>query len=179
MTDNPEGKPAVGYDLNDAQDREDRRKHLDHVSAVIARMASSSTLFKGWSVTIAGAAFGVAIVRDSWYLMVLGLLGVAFFALLDCFYLENEKRYRDLYTAIAETNTVPPFSMKARQVASDSRNRSYTSWSIRYFYFPILAAGLVLLMAALVTDGEEEEERHQPWPHQPGQHHPADPHPAR
>lgn len=160
------GSTHVGYDLTDAQDREDRRKHLELVSAVIARMSSSSGTAKGWTITLAGAAFGIALVRDSWYLIALGLVGVAAFGLLDVFYLSTEKNYRNLYVAIAEDNVIAPFSMKTRGVASDPKVRSYLSWSILFFYVPIMLVGAVFMVVAAVGSSPSTQE---PKPH--GQSH--------
>jgi hypothetical protein len=138
----------VNYDLSDAMDREDRRKHLDLVSNIIGRMASSSAAAKGWSLTLAGAAFGVALVRSSWYLLVLGIAVLAAFAVIDGLYLHNEKKFRDLYDAIVENN-VKPLSMKFDGIATRPVNKSYLSWSVFGFYLPLVVAGLVLLVVSL------------------------------
>jgi hypothetical protein len=147
-----------GYDLSDDQDREDRRKHLELVSAVVGRMASASAVAKGWSITIAGAAFGVAVVQDSWHLFLLGVVGLVVFGIIDGLYLHNEKKFRDLYDAIVD-NSVKPLSMDTRGLASRPKNRSYLSWSILAFYAPLVVAGVVLLVAALTSDGAEKEQQ--------------------
>ncbi len=138
----------MNYDLTDSADREDRRKHLELVSNIIGRMASSSAAAKGWSVTLAGAAFGVALVRSSWYLFLLGI-GVLFvFALIDGLYLHNEKKFRDLYDAIVG-NQVAPLSMNFDGIAPRSVNKSYLSWSVFGFYVPLVLVGLILLIVSL------------------------------
>lgn len=147
-----------GYDLSDDQDREDRRKHLELVSAVVGRMASASAAAKGWSITIAGAAFGVAVVQDSWHLFLLGVVGLVVFGIIDGLYLHNEKKFRDLYDAIVE-NSVKPLSMETRGLVSRPKNRSYLSWSVLAFYVPLVVTGVVLLVAALMSDGAEEEQQ--------------------
>lgn len=142
-----------GYNLADDQDREDRRKHLELVSGVITRQASASSTAKGWSVTIAGAAFGVAVIRDNWYLVVLGVAVLVAFSVLDGLYLNTEQKFRDLYDAIAR-NEVAPFAMDVSEaVSSRSKNKSYRSWSVIYFYGPLLGAGLILTVLALTTGG--------------------------
>jgi hypothetical protein len=124
---------SPGYDLNDEKDREDRRKHLELVSAIVGRMAGASSTAKGWSITVAGAAFGVAVVRDSWYLFVLGIVGLVVFGILDGLYLHNEKKFRDLYDAIVEDNSIPPLSMDTTSLAARPKNKSYLSWSVLGF----------------------------------------------
>lgn len=144
---------SPGYNLDDEKDREDRRKHIELVSAIVGRMAKASSTAKGWSITIAGAAFGAALVRDSWYLFVLGLVGLVVFASIDGLYLHNEKKFRDLYDAIVEDNSVKPLSMRTDGLAARSRNKSYLSWSVLGFYGPLLIAGTVLLIVSVATPG--------------------------
>lgn len=143
-----------GYDLDEAADREDRRKHLDLVSAIITRMAASSAAAKGWSVTLAGAAFGVAVVRSSWALIALGILVLAAFAILDARYLENERRARCLYDSISDDNSVVPLSMSEMREQAESerwwRPPDLRSWSIAYFYGPLVIGGILLLVYALL-----------------------------
>jgi hypothetical protein len=141
-----------GYDLTDQDDREDRRKHLELVSGIVSRMAGASAAAKGWAISISGAAFGVAIVQDSWYLFLLGVTALLVFCIVDGLYLHNERKFRDLYDAIVQ-NTVTPLSMDTSNLENRPRNKSYASWSILGFYAPLIAAGLVLLIATLFSRG--------------------------
>jgi hypothetical protein len=150
-------KGVVGYDLTKAQDRDDRRKHLELVSAIVGRMAGASAAAKGWSITLAGAAFGVALVRDKWYLMVLGIVALVLFGILDGLYLRNEKRFRDLYGAIVIDNSVRPLSMDLSELKTRSRNASFVSWSVLGFYGPLIGGGLVLLAIALCHDSSTSD----------------------
>ena len=96
------------YDLTDGRDRDDRRKHVDLIAAVVGRMGSSSAQAKGWSITLAGAAFGVAVLRENaWPLIVLGIVGLVVFAKIDAHYLSVEKTFRDLHDAVVENKVVP------------------------------------------------------------------------
>ncbi|OZC48467.1 hypothetical protein CH289_18925 [Rhodococcus sp. RS1C4] len=159
------------YDIQNEQDREDRRKHLELVSAVIGRMASASSTAKGWSITIAGAAFGVAVVRDSWYLFLLGIVGLIVFCIIDGLYLHNEKRFRDLYDAIVEDNSITPLSMDTSNLTSRPKNKSYLSWSVCGFYGPLIFAGVVLIIISLSNGGNENQEPEWPCPDARQPHH--------
>lgn len=138
-----------GYDLDDDQDREDRRKHLELVSAVITRMAGVSATAKGWSVTVAIAAFGVAVISSSWYLFLLGVLGLVVFGALDSLYLHNERKFRDLYDAIVR-NSVEPLAMDTKELSVHRKNKTYVSWSVLAFYGPLILAGIALLIASVI-----------------------------
>lgn len=155
-----ESATAQGYDLANNQDREDRRKHLDLLSGAINRMARSSAAAKGWSITLAGAAFGVALVRQSWPLVALGILVVLSFGLLDARYLDNERRTRSIYDQVVEDNSVVPLSMKALATSSTKAHwwwpARFRSWSIWYFYGPLALAGVVLLLFALSGSSNDD-----------------------
>lgn len=156
MTDN---RLPDRYDLNDSQDRDDRRKHLELVSAVVGRMAAASAAAKGWSITLAGAAFGVAVIRDKAYLIVLGIVALVVFGIVDGLYLYNEKRFRALYAAIADQNAVKPLSMDLSILDTLKKKSSFSSWSVAYFYGPLIAGGLVILAIALCNDRPEAENK--------------------
>ncbi|MCW6007838.1 hypothetical protein K1W54_25325 [Micromonospora sp. CPCC 205371] len=134
-------------------DPEDLRQHLEFVQAVIARLSQSSTVAKGWTLTIAGAAFGFSSIGERWYLTLLGLAVILPFSVLDMYYLHEERLFRRLYKAICD-GTVPSFSMDKDefQGAVDSRARIYFSWSVIGFYAPLAVAGVAISLAALVGD---------------------------
>lgn len=155
-----EASKPLGYDMTNEQDREDRRKHLDLISAAIGRMAGSSSAAKGWSITLAGAAFGVALVRDSWPFIALGILVLAAFAALDVRYLGNERRARGVYDQVADDNSVVPLSLKGLATKSGPSRKwhpsRYATWSILYFYGPLALVGGALLMVALLAGPAEK-----------------------
>ncbi|GLH97614.1 hypothetical protein [Phytohabitans aurantiacus] len=137
---------------NDADfDPEDLRKHLELVQAVIARLAQSSTVAKGWTLTIAGAVFGFSSFGERWYLTLLGLAVILPFSVLDMYYLHEERLFRRLYKGVCD-GAVPSFSMDKDefQGSVDSRARIYFSWSVIGFYSPLAVAGAVVSLAALL-----------------------------
>lgn len=163
----------VGYDMTNEQDREDRRKHLDLISTAVGRMAGSSAAAKGWSVTLAGAAFGVALVRDSWPFIALGILVLAAFAALDARYLGNERRARGVYNKVADDNSVVPLSLKGLATESGPSRwwwpGRYISWSILYFYGPLALVGGALLLFALFAGPENHPDAPEPSGKTPSQ----------
>jgi diadenosine tetraphosphate (Ap4A) HIT family hydrolase len=152
-------KPA-GYDMANEQDREDRRKHLDLISGVIGRMAGSSAAAKGWSVTLAGAAFGVALVRESWPFIALGILVLMAFGALDARYLNAERQARKIYDAVADENSVVPLSMGGLATLARPprwwRPNRLRSWSIWLFYGPLAFVGGALLVIAILEGPAEK-----------------------
>ncbi|BBZ29560.1 hypothetical protein MMAD_38550 [Mycolicibacterium madagascariense] len=151
----------TGYDLTEPGEREDRRKHLELVASVVGRMASSSAQAKGWSITLAGAAFGVAVIRDNAVVILLGIVGLCAFAVIDAHYLNVERTFRDLHDAIV-ANTVEPLSMETKGLSKASKNESYASWSIKYFYGPLIVPGSLLFVYSLCHEKENDAPRERP-----------------
>lgn len=132
-------------------DPEDRRKHLDHIQAVVARLSGPSATAKGWSLTIASAAFGFSALNEAWYLSLLGLAVIASFSILDMYYLYEERLFRCLYRAVCE-GTAPSFSMhKDAYKTETSRLATYMSWSVLGFYAPLTLTGIVVVGIALMV----------------------------
>jgi hypothetical protein len=149
------------------QDREDRRKHLDLIQGIVNRLANASATIKGWSVTIAGAAFGVAAIRDNWYLWILGLAALIAFGALDVHYLRAERDYRNLHDATVNDH-MPPFCLDPKMIPESAlltdQRSPWQSWSVTKFYGPLLLAGLILTGIAFVHGAPETDS-------QPPKHH--------
>lgn len=81
-------------------------KHLEFIQAVIARMSTSSFLFKGWAITIAAGLSAFAATSTSGVLRV-ALVGAIFSSVLfwglDGYYLWIERKYVGLYKKVAAT----------------------------------------------------------------------------
>lgn len=83
-------------------------KHLEFIQAVIARMSTSSFLFKGWAITLAAGLSAFAATSTTGVLRVALIGAVASSVLfwgLDGYYLWIEDRYRTLYQRVAK---MPP-----------------------------------------------------------------------
>ena len=80
----------------------------------------------------------------------LGIVGLMAFAKIDAHYLHVEKAYRDLHDAVIVENNVVPLSMDTANLPARSRNESYASWSIKWFYAPLILAGVLLLIYSFV-----------------------------
>ncbi len=156
----------TGYNLDENQDREDRRKHIELVSKVVDRMASASAAAKGWSITFAGAAFGVAVVRTSWFIFLLGIGALVVFGFLDGQYLHTEKKFRDLYAAIVR-NEIEPLSMDTTCLGARRTRDSHRSWSVLGFYGPLALAGLLLMIVAIWRGDASQGQPPNPVPSAP------------
>lgn len=138
-------------------DPEDRRKHLEFIQAVIARLSNSSATAKGWSLTLAGAAFGFSAVNDKWYLALLGCVVLIAFSVMDAYYLHSERLFRDLY-ADARLGNAPLYGMDPHAYSGAHRRiNTYRTWSVLGFYGPLLLAGVIVTLVLAFTGNDDEK----------------------
>lgn len=150
-----------------AADPEDRRKHLEFIQAVIARFSNSSATAKGWSLTLAGAAFGFSAANNKWYLALLGCVVLVAFSVMDAYYLHSEKLFRDLYKDACNGNA-QVYAMDPHAYAASRRRRdTYRTWSVLGFYGPLLLAGAIVTLVLALSGANDSNA---------GSHHHQDPH---
>lgn len=153
-------------DSSNPEDREDRRKHLEFIQAIITRMSSASSNTKAWFLPVATAAFGYAIAEDSPWVAVLGVGATILAAYIDANYLRQEKAYRAMYRVVAgDDESFSSFCLQPDELPDcvpqgergswsaskpDWINRLlpgpsvWLSWSIFAFYLPIFITGAVV-----------------------------------
>jgi hypothetical protein len=128
---------------------EDQRKHLEFIQAVVARLASSSAATKGWGLAVATAAFGFSAAKAAPFVAGLGLVVVCVFAVLDSYYLREERLFRFLYDD-ARQGGVEVYSMDKDAYGHQcTRREVMSSWSVLSFYLPLVVAGAGALLWAL------------------------------
>jgi hypothetical protein len=81
---------------------ENKLKHLEFIQQTITRLASNSFLLKGWTVTLVVGLFAFANIKDmeSKYIL-LAFIPAYFFWVLDGYFLQQERKYRDLYKKVS------------------------------------------------------------------------------
>lgn len=156
-----------------APSREDLRKHLDFIQAVVTRMSAASSSAKGWLLPVATAAYGFALVQRSGSVGLLGVCAVLLFSYIDANYLRQERAYRKLYNAVVTGDgRVPLYSLDpahandplpdADSITKRQRALSivrrwvpamdiWISWSITPFYGSLLFLGLGVFAYAVIT----------------------------
>lgn len=127
-------------------------EHLKVIQDVIQRMAGNSFLLKGWTVTLVIGLFALGLKEDQKAdrrFVLLALLPIAAFALLDMYYLWQERLYRQLYDHVRTTGQ-GDFAMDIGVLGDKAqgywaRAGSYSVW---LFYGTLLL--VVLLSAVLI-----------------------------
>ena len=132
----------------------DQLKHLEFIQAVINRMAGNSALIKGWSITLSSALIGWAAANNAQIkYAVLGFFRPILFAVLDAFYLRQERLFRQLYD---HTRKMDPANWQKDPFSMDTKpfKASVAGWFRTIFakvvFFPhflvvLIVAGVLLL----------------------------------
>ena len=107
--------------MDDEKLKDLRVKHLEFIQASIARMGQNSFQMKNWTIVVLAALVVLYVENKSVVCLFALLIATVVFWFLDGYYLYQEKRFRDLYDAVARgvrdehigagNDEVPLFSM--------------------------------------------------------------------
>lgn len=127
---------------------EDKRKHLELIQAVIARMAGNSFLLKGWAVTLVSALFALAAKDTAKSYVLLTYIPAIMFWILDGYFLRQERLYRKLYDGVRlRADETADYSMDTRPYESQ-----VSSWLGTMFSRTLLIFyGALLITLIIVT----------------------------
>ncbi len=75
--------------------------HLGFIQSVVTRLAGNSALLKGWAVTLVAATFALAAKDADVRFVLIAYVPTIAFWLLDAYYLQQERLFRDLFSAVA------------------------------------------------------------------------------
>lgn len=79
---------------------ESKLKHLEFIQATINRMANTSFLLKGWSITIIAGLTALGVGRQQKMMIAVALVFTIAFWFLDAYFLWQERLFRDLYNEV-------------------------------------------------------------------------------
>ncbi len=128
-------------------DTETKLKHLEFIQAVISRMNNCSFLLKGWSVTLVSALFALSAKDADVRFALVAYFPAIVFWILDGFFLDQEKRYRQLYAlVIAESDEVPTLEMNTTTIPSIKGSWSAAIFSKTLLLFHGVVIGSILLV---------------------------------
>lgn len=83
---------------------EQKIAHLTFIQGIINRMGQNSFMIKGWNITIVAALFALASKDANKTFVLIAYFPTFMFWLLDTFFLQQEKLYRELYNEVATDN---------------------------------------------------------------------------
>ena len=133
-------------------------EYLGLIQATISRMAGNSAIMKGFAATLIAAMLGMSVVNSvEWYHLLVAIIPLLAFIRLDVFYLQLERKYRNLYTLIAEKEVDDPhfvLDLKSPilKYHQESIKRDAGFWktlcsvSVWQFYIWFVALAIVLMI---------------------------------
>ena len=129
-------------------------KEIDLIQACISRMAHNSFLLKGWAVSL--VAVILAIDKQSSQPDILGaitLIPLLCFWILDAFFLQAEKRFREMYKWVLHARPSGDYSFlydlnpHRFKKETDSLVKVLFSVTLAFFYGPPIAIVLFIIIA--------------------------------
>lgn len=135
---------------------EKKIKHLEMIEAIIERMAKNSFQLKGWTMTLITIAGAVSAQGSDKRFILLAFIPIIGFWILDSFYLQQERKYKQLYKNVAEKNEAQiDFKMDTKMIVGTAEEMKCIcfcncmfSMSEIYFY-PLIALALIVLVIVL------------------------------
>ncbi len=132
---------------------EHKIKHLEMIQNVIERMARNSFQLKGWTMILVSVVGTLATQSASKKCLLFAFIPVLGFILLDTFYLQQERKYRQLYKNVTlKKEEEIDFNLNANLAIGDANEMKrlcffncLCSFSILVFYIAITAALIALL----------------------------------
>lgn len=98
------------------QDYSDKEiKHLEMIESVIERMGQNSFALKGWTMTLIVAICAFSAAGSERKFALIAIAPIVVFWFLDAFYLQRERKYRELYKRVT-AHEVALFDMDISKV---------------------------------------------------------------
>jgi glucose-6-phosphate-specific signal transduction histidine kinase len=120
-------------------------KEMDLIQEVIKRMSNTSSLIKGWTVTMISVILAAKADSSAVYFVIIPII---LFWFLDAYFLQNERQYRRLYAWVVQhrmNDLTDLFSLNATRFKTEGQTILTTMFS---FTLGILYGGAILLVIA-------------------------------
>jgi hypothetical protein len=134
-----------------AERKKDFLKEIDLVQAVVTRMANTSFLIKGWSVTMMTFIFAT---KSEPKALPLVFVPILLFWVLDAYFLQQERLYRKLYQWIVENRMLSDkylFSLSTARVQDQKKSLLQVMFSTTLMVFYGGALLLVVIYIVYIT----------------------------
>ena len=135
---------------------EKKIKHLEMIEAIIERMAKNSFQLKGWVMTLIALVGTIAAQGSDKRFILLAFIPILGFWILDSFYLQQERKYRQLYTNVIEKSDEDiDFNLDTRIATGTTEEMKRLCFfncmfsTSEVWFYPLIAGALVVLVIVL------------------------------
>jgi hypothetical protein len=105
---------------------QDKIQHLEFIQNIINRMNSNSFQIKEWMITIVSALLALYASSDNVIYIFVAIVPTLLFWYLDAYYLQQERKFRELYKdVLPDDSTIPLFTMPIQNYT----NCKFCLWS--------------------------------------------------
>ena len=128
-------------------------KHLEMIERIIERMEKNSFAIKEWTIVLTTAISALAVYDADKRFIIVTFIPIVMFWLLDSYYLFIERRYRILYTNVAESEeSNTDFNLDASKISNLNENQTKKACYFQcmfsmteiVFYLPITMSVIIL-----------------------------------
>ena len=133
------------------QDYDDKEiKHLEMIESVIERMGQNSFALKGWTMTLVVAICAFSAAGTERKFALVAIAPIIAFWFLDSFYLQKERKYRELYKNVT-AHKAEPFNMDISNITGNKTAFikclfSVTEWLFYLVFIIAIIAVFIWLM---------------------------------
>lgn len=135
---------------------EKKIKHIEMIEAIIERMAKNSFQLKGWSMTLIALVGSISTQGSDKRFILLAFIPIIGFWILDSFYLQQERKYKQLYkNIIAKDEDQIDFNLDTSTAIGTTEEMNRLCFCSCLFsitelcFYPIIAVALIILVVVL------------------------------
>jgi hypothetical protein len=131
---------------------DEKLKYLEMIQSIISRMANNSFLIRGWSITLVAALFALSAKDSELLFLCLAYFPAIAFWILDGYYLNQERLFRDLYNKVRIMNKDQvDFSMDTSVFNKSSWYNALFSKTILIFHGVIIGSIIAVMFTFIIT----------------------------
>ncbi|RGI65563.1 hypothetical protein DW776_06110 [Ruminococcus sp. AM30-15AC] len=126
------------------------------IEAIIERMAKNSFQLKGWSMTLIALVGAISAQGSDKRFILLAFIPILGFWILDSFYLQQERKYKQLYKNVAEQDESQiDFNLDADKATGTAEEMARLCFCKCLFsitelcFYPLIAVALIILVIVL------------------------------
>ena len=126
------------------------------IEAIIERMAENSFQLKGWSMTLIALVGAISAQGSDKRFILLAFIPILGFWILDSFYLQQERKYKQLYKNVAEQDESQiDFNLDADKATGTAEEMARLCFCKCLFsitelcFYPLIAVALIILVIVL------------------------------
>lgn len=126
------------------------------IEAIIERMAKNSFQLKGWSMTLIALVGAISAQGSDKRFILLAFIPILGFGILDSFYLQQERKYKQLYKNVAEQDESQiDFNLDADKATGTAEEMARLCFCKCLFsitelcFYPLIAVALIILVIVL------------------------------